>query len=51
MNKLTIKKLWIGILSVLLVIGVGVLVYINNLPLIEFKDDKIIVEINGFSFK
>ena len=47
MKNLSIKKLWIGILSALLVIGVGVLVYINNLPLIEFKNDKITVEING----
>lgn len=47
MNKISIKKLWIGILSVLVIVGIGLIAYISNLPLVEFKEDTITLEINN----
>lgn len=46
MNKISMKKMWVGILSILLLTGIGIMVYIANLPLIEFTSKTITTEIN-----
>lgn len=47
MNKISIKKIWVIILSILLITGIGMMVYVLNLPLVELKNDNITVEINS----
>ncbi len=47
MKKISIKKLWVVILSILLLTGIGLMIYVINLPLVELKNDNITVEINS----